>query len=76
MLERLRGQPVPSRDVLGAIEVFLARAFREGILIRAEADGGERREDFAANVLLQMLCDESMENTTRGVVFFGNQVLN
>jgi hypothetical protein len=76
VLERLRGHPVPSQDVLGAIELFLARAFREGILIRAESEASAKGGDLAANVLLQTPRAESVENTTRGVVFFGNQVLN
>jgi hypothetical protein len=75
ILERLRRQPGTPQDTFGAIDLFLQRAFREGIMLQTAKD--ERSEGGAVRVgiLLQTPREESEQLSAQGAILFGNMVI-
>jgi hypothetical protein len=76
ILEHLRRQSGSPQDVLGAIDLFLQRAFREGIMIQTARDEGAELGALRTGILLQTPRAESGQINPRGSILFGNMIID
>jgi hypothetical protein len=76
ILEHLRRSAGASHDVLGAVDLFLQRAFREGIMIQTARDEGEGVGALRTGILLQTPRAESEQFNSQGAILFGNMIID
>jgi hypothetical protein len=75
ILEHLRRQPGIPQDAFGAIDLFLQRAFREGIMLQTARDGSAEGGALRPGILLQTPRTEPEQASPQGAVLFGNMVI-
>jgi hypothetical protein len=75
ILERLRRPGGASHDVFGAVDLFLQRAFREGIMIQTARDEPAGVGSSRTGILLQTPRTEPEQASPPGAILFGNMVI-